>query len=92
MLFTVKAVPKTTSLSALQLPEGDHWVHFHVEEDMISFEVAHAPGPASEAGANDSGGREPTGFVRRWGGSAKRIEDVADPWLTHLNEKHLRGD
>jgi hypothetical protein len=91
MLSPVNAVPKSTSLSALELPNGDHWVHFHVEEDTISFEVASATGPSLDRSA-ESGPIEPTGFVQRWGGSARKIEDSADPWLRHLNEKHLRSE
>ena len=34
--------------------------------------------------------REPTGFVRKWGGSAKKIADEGDAWLARINEKHLR--
>lgn len=33
---------------------------------------------------------KPSGFLKRWGGSLKKIEDAADPWLTHINRKHLR--
>jgi hypothetical protein len=31
----------------------------------------------------------PSGFLQRWGGSLKKIEDADDPWLTHINRKHL---
>ena len=34
--------------------------------------------------------RKPTGFVQKWGGSAKKVVDEKDAWLTHINEKHLR--
>lgn len=32
----------------------------------------------------------PTGFLKRWGGTMRKIEDPADPRLTRINRKHLR--
>ena len=34
--------------------------------------------------------RKATGFVQKWGGSAKRVVDESDAWLTRINAKHLR--
>lgn len=34
--------------------------------------------------------RKPTGFVQKWGSSAKKIVDENDAWLTRINQKHLR--
>jgi hypothetical protein len=78
---------KEADIGSLGLPTGDHWVKFHVDGEAISFEVA-----ASKVSqtALETQGRKPTGFVERWGGTAKKIEDSADGWLTHINEKHLR--
>lgn len=36
------------------------------------------------------GARQPTGFLRKWGGTVRKIEDASDARLTHINEKHLR--
>lgn len=81
-------IAKTATLSALGLPAGDHLVRFHIEADVISFEVADsqpfAGPPASTAH------RQPTGFFKKWGNTARKIEDPADAWLTHINEKHVR--
>lgn len=33
---------------------------------------------------------KPTGFVQKWGGTAKKIEDKNDAWLAHINSKHMR--
>ncbi len=77
----------STPLGTLGLASGDHWVKFHVEGDAISFVVA-ASVPASAAAALS---KKPTGFVQKWGGSARRIDDPNDAWLTHINDKHLRG-
>lgn len=75
--------PKSAPLGTLGLPCGDHWVRMHVEEDAISFEVAASlPQQASKPG-------KPTGFVQRWGGSARKLDDAGDAWLAHINEKHL---
>lgn len=78
---------KEADIGSLGLPTGEHWVKFHVEGDAISFEVAASKvsQPASETREH-----KPTGFVDRWGGTARKIEDSSDGWLTHINEKHLR--
>lgn len=34
--------------------------------------------------------RKPTGFVRKWGGSAKKVAAKDDAWLARINDKHLR--
>ena len=79
----MNTVNKKASLETLGLPSGDHWVRFHVEGDSISFEVTPpAPPPPAE--------HKPTGFVRKWGATARKVEDAGDAWLTHINEKHLR--
>ena len=83
----MKTLTSSASLKTLGLPSGDHWVKFHVEGDVISFDVR-AQGPVVEA--NDVALHKPTGFVKRWRGCMKKVEDPADPWLTHINEKHLR--
>lgn len=74
-------------LKTLGLPSGDHWVRFHVEGDVISFDLTTSlPALAAQTEAK----RKPTGFVKRWSGCMKKVEDPADSWLTHINEKHLR--
>lgn len=80
-------VNKNAALGSLGLPSGDHWVKFHVEGDVISFEVAASKAAASEPAPRK---RKPTGFVELWGGTARKIEDASDEWLTRINEKHLR--
>jgi hypothetical protein len=79
----------TTSapLGALGLGSGYHWVRFHVEGNAISFVVVDSA-PTTLAGTLP---KKPTGFVQKWGGSARRIDDASDVWLTHINDKHLRG-
>jgi hypothetical protein len=76
--------PKTAALGTLGLPSGDHWVRIHVEDHAISFEVA-ASLPLTAPKPD-----KPTGFVQRWGGSARRQADDGDAWLAHINSKHLR--
>lgn len=34
--------------------------------------------------------RQPTGFLKKWGGTIRKIDDPTDARLTHTNEKHLR--
>ncbi|HCN30717.1 MAG TPA: hypothetical protein DIT64_18730 [Verrucomicrobiales bacterium] len=82
----MKTLTQSTPLGTLGLPSGDHWVKFHVEGDSISFEVA-ASVPAK---ANSPAKKKPAGFVQKWSGTAKKIEDAGDTWLAHINEKHLR--
>lgn len=82
----MNTLSKSDPLGTLGLPAGDHWVKFHVEDDSISFEVAEStPTPAPTTGK-----RMPTGFVRKWSGTARKVEDAADDWLSRINEKHLR--
>lgn len=84
----MNTLTKTDTIDTLGLPQGDHWVRFHVEKDVISFEVAgSSPVRATTAAAPL---RMPTGFVEKWGGSVMKLDDPGDSWLTHINEKHLR--
>jgi hypothetical protein len=80
----MNTIEKSEPLGSLGLPTGDHWVRFHVEADLISYEVAVSTPPSAK---ND---RKPTGFVERWGGSVARVENADDAWLSHIHDKHLR--
>ena len=82
----MSTLTQSTPLASLGLSSGDHLVKFHVEGDSISFEVAASlPVTAAKPKA-----RKPTGFVQKWGGSARKVEDANDAWLSHINAKHLR--
>jgi hypothetical protein len=82
MTMTTKSAP----LGTLGLPDGDHVVRFHIEHDTVSFEVAEA----SPDNVRLRSVKKPTGFVEKWGGTARKVEDTNDPWLSHINAKHLR--
>lgn len=83
----MKTLTSSAPLKTLGLASGDHWVKFHVEGDVISFDLTTSlPLVTAESGTK----RKPTGFVKRWSGCMKKIDDPSDPWLTHINEKHLR--
>ena len=75
---------KNAPLGTLGLPLGDHWVKFHVEDESISFEVA------ASAAVTAAKPKQPTGFVQKWGGTACKVVDESDAWLSHINAKHLR--
>ncbi len=75
---------KNATLSTLGLPPGDHVLRFHVELDVISFEMEASPRIKSEAK------RRPTGFLQKWGGRAVKQVDGTDAWLSHINDKHLK--
>jgi hypothetical protein len=79
---------KGASLGASDLPDGDHWVRFDVEEDSISYEVE-ASWPRSAVKTAEAVKR-PSDFVRKLGGSIRKEESAGDAWLLHINEKHLR--
>ena len=66
---------KEADLGSLGLPTVEDWVKFHVEGDAISFEVAASKfsQPAAEPREH-----KPSGFVERWGGTARKIEDSSD--------------
>jgi len=74
-------VTKSTPIGSLGLEPGEHVVRIHVGSDTVSFAVETATRPAH---------RRPTGFIQRWSGTARKVEDPADEWLTHINDKHLR--
>lgn len=86
MFKSMATLTKSSTLGTLGLPDGDHWVKFHVEQDTISFEIAGSGTPAAATNSK----KQPTGFVEKWGGCAVKLEDPKDAWLTHINEKHLR--
>ncbi len=76
--------PKSAALATLGLPSGDHWVMMHVGDDAISIEVTASLPPQPDRLT------KPTGFVQRWSGSARKLDDASDDWLEHINQKHLR--
>ena len=82
----MKTLEASAPLEKLGLPSGDHWVRFHVEGSLISFNVEASAPPAQPPKT----ARKPTGFVQKWSGSVKKLEDSHDLWLSHINEKHLR--
>lgn len=81
----MNTIPKSAPVETLGLPRGDHWVRFHVEGDSISFQVAASLPPCGQPVQ-----KKPTGFVRKWGGSVKKMDADGDEWLEHINRKHLR--
>jgi hypothetical protein len=81
-------IAKTATLDALGLSTGDHVVRFHVEADVISFEIAASRSPLE--GSPPAGRRKSTGFLRRWGSTALKLEGPSDPWLTHINDETSR--
>jgi hypothetical protein len=83
----MKTLAASAPIKTLGLPSGDHWVRFHVEGDVISYDLTTSLPLAADKKAPK---RKPTGFVKRWSGCMKKVEDPADPWLAHINEKHLR--
>ena len=78
---------KSSPLGTLGLPVGDHLVRFHVEAEVISFEIA-----ASTLLPQQQPDQKkiPTGFVNQWGSKITKEEASDDAWLTHINDKHLR--
>lgn len=86
----MNTLAKSAPIQAMDLPVGEYWVRFHVEADSISFEVAASTPTLVNLQQEAAPPRQPSGFVQRWGGSARKLEDKADAWLTHINEKHLR--
>ncbi len=78
---------KSAPLAQLGLPPGEHLVRLRIGDETVSFEVEASFAAQEPVAAPPS---KPTGFLRRWGGSMRRIDDPADPWLTHINRKHLR--
>lgn len=86
----MNTLTKSTPLGTLGLPSGDHWVRFHVEGDSISYEVAQSLPKSDQQAVKVAPPKKPTGFVQKWGSTARKIEDANDAWLTHINDKHLK--
>ncbi len=81
------SLTKSSPLGTLGLPAGDHLVRFHVEAEVISFEIAvSTPLPQQQPDQK----RIPTGFVNQWGSTVTKEEATDDAWLAHINDKHLR--
>ncbi len=78
---------KSSPLGTLGLPVGDHLVRFHVEAEVISFEIA-ASTPLPQQQPDQK--KIPTGFVSLWGSKITKEEATDDAWLAHINDKHLR--
>jgi hypothetical protein len=75
---------KSAPIESLGLGAGVHLLKVVVAGDTVAFEVA------------QSGHRQPpeprqgTGFVKAWSGTARKMDVPGDPWLAHINVKHLR--
>jgi len=84
----MNTLAKSASLGTLGLSAGDHWVKFHVEDDMISFEVAASSPPTPAAAVN--GGQA---FVEKWSGKGcvlTEVEMAGDERLASLTARHVR--
>ena len=79
-------VEKSLPLATLGLHDGDALLGFDIQRGKIVLRVVVRedlpPASAPEAG-------RPL-FSERWGGAMRKIEDPADAWLTHINEKHVK--
>lgn len=82
----MQTLSTSAPLASLGLTKGDHVVKFHVEDDEVTFEIT----TSSPVEPKRPAGRKKASFIERWGGTGRYIEDPGDPWLTHINEKHLK--
>ncbi len=85
----MNTLAKSAPLGTLGLPEGDHWVKFHVEDDTISYEVAvslvKGEQTTSQADAAEA-------FVQKWSGQGRlqsENEMTDDDRLAALTAKHV---
>ena len=84
MIHTVTILSKSAPIESLGLCPGVHHLKVVVAGDTVSFELE------KSTEGEDSELPKGSGFVATWGGSARKVEDPADKWLTHINDKHLR--
>jgi hypothetical protein len=80
----VTVLSKSAPIESLGLSPGVHHLKVVVADDTVSFELE------GSAVAENKDVRRGSGFVTAWGGSARKVEDAEDEWLTHINKKHLR--
>lgn len=74
---------KNALIEELGLAPGVHHLKVVVAGDTVAFEL-------EDAAAETPFPRGKTGFVAKWSGSARKVENPADEWFTHINEKHLK--
>lgn len=75
-------ITKKTPIASLGLGPGVHFLKVVVDGDTLAYEVASSsPAPVR---------RMATGFVKKWSGSARKLDDSADAWLEHIHSKHFR--
>jgi hypothetical protein len=80
----MNVVAKSSSIASLGLGRGVHWLKVVVADDTVAYEVTTPfDVPAPEP-------RQSTGFVEKWGGTARKMDVSDDVWLDHINQKHLR--
>jgi len=75
---------KDSPIESLGLGPGVHWLKVVVAGDTVAYELTSKPPHAAPVQ------RQGTGFVRKWSGTARKIENSDDEWLSHINAKHLR--
>lgn len=90
----MNTLAKDAPLGTLGLPAGDHWVKFHVEDDLISFEVAASvPKSVPAASTKVPKAQAARSFVEKWTGKGKLLSEAEisdDPRLAALTAKHVR--
>lgn len=86
----MNTLAKNATLGTLGLPAGDHWVKFHVEDDLISFEVAASVPKSAAAGMPMASAAR--SFVQKWSGKGKLLSEAEmgdDARLAVLTAKHV---
>lgn len=81
---TVTVLSKSAPIESLGLSPGVHHLKVVVAEDTVAFEL-------EDVKVEMPSSHRKTGFVAKWSGSARKVEDPVDNWLTHINEKHLES-
>jgi hypothetical protein len=81
--LVMTVLTKSAPIDSLGLSPGVHMLRVVVAGDTVAFEEAASADPATPAR------RQETGFVKKWSGTARKLDVPGDDWLAHINAKHL---
>lgn len=84
MIRHVNVIRKSAPIGSLGLAPGVHRLRVVVSEETVAYELETTDLPSVAAP------RKGTGFIGRWGGTARKVDIPGDERVARINAKHLR--